>query len=52
MHREGWSARVETHSTMTADLEVFRLVTLVEAYEDGERIYSRDRSFEVPRDLV
>jgi len=52
MHREGWSARVETHSTMTADLEVFRLVTLVEAYENGERIYSRERSFEVPRDLV
>ena len=52
MHRDGWSARVETHSTMTADVEVFRLVTLVEAYENGERIYSRERSFEVPRDLV
>jgi putative CocE/NonD family hydrolase len=52
MHRDGWSARVETHSTMTADAEVFRLVNLVEAYENGERIYSRERSFEAPRDHV
>jgi hypothetical protein len=50
MHREGWSARVETHSSMSADAEFFRLVNLVEAFENDERIYSRERSFKVPRD--
>jgi hypothetical protein len=52
MHRRGWSARVETQSTMSADAEVFRLVNLVEAFENEERIYSRESAFEVPRDLV
>ena len=52
MRRDDWSARVETRSTMTADREAFRIVNLVEAYENGERIYSRERSFAVPRDLV
>jgi len=52
MRRDGWSARVETRSTMTADREAFRIVNLVEAYENGERIYSKERSFAVPRDLV
>jgi uncharacterized protein len=52
MHRGGWSARVETLSTMSADAEVFRLENLVEAFENEERIYSRESAFEVPRDLV
>jgi putative CocE/NonD family hydrolase len=51
MHRDGWSARVETHSSMSADAEFFRLVNLIEAFENDERIYTRERSFEVPRDL-
>jgi uncharacterized protein len=52
MSRDGWSARVETRSTMRADAVSFRIVNLVEAYENDERIYSRERSFTVPRDLV
>jgi putative CocE/NonD family hydrolase len=52
MNRDGWSARVETRSTMTADAAVFRVVNVVEAYENDERIYVRERSFTVPRDLV
>jgi putative CocE/NonD family hydrolase len=52
MHREGWSARVETHSSMSADAEFFRLVNLIEAFENDERIYARERSFKVPRDLT
>jgi uncharacterized protein len=52
MHRDGWSARVETRSTMSADAEAFRLVNLVEAFENDERIYARESAFEVPRDLV
>jgi uncharacterized protein len=47
-----WTARVETRSTMTADREQFQLVNLVEAFENGERIYSRERSVIVARDLV
>jgi uncharacterized protein len=52
MHRDGWSARVETYSSMSADAEAIRLVNLIEAFENDERIYSRERSFDVPRDHV
>jgi putative CocE/NonD family hydrolase len=52
MHRDGWSARVETYSSMSADAEAFRLVNVIEAFENDERIYSRERSFDVPRDLA
>jgi putative CocE/NonD family hydrolase len=52
MRRGRWTIRVETRSTMTADREAFRLVNLVEAYENGERVFSRERAFDVPRDLV
>jgi hypothetical protein len=37
---------------MTANGKAFHIVNRVEAYENGERIYARERSFEVPRDLV
>jgi hypothetical protein len=52
MARGSWSARIETRSTMTADETTFRLVNCVEAFENGERIFARERAFEVPRDLV
>jgi putative CocE/NonD family hydrolase len=52
MSRGSWAARVETSSTMTADRETFVLVNLVEAFENGERIYSRERSASIPRDFV
>jgi hypothetical protein len=37
---------------MTADAETFLLVHQVDAYEDGELIFSRARTFAVARDLV
>jgi uncharacterized protein len=52
MERGDWSVAVEASSTMSADAGTFRLFHLIEAYENGERIYSRERSFEVPRSLV
>jgi hypothetical protein len=52
MHRGEWSVAVEASSTMSADAETFTLFHLIEAYENGECIYSRERSFEVPRSLV
>jgi uncharacterized protein len=48
--RGSWSARVETRSTMTGDRERFYVANLVEAFENGERIFSRERSFDAPRD--
>ena len=50
--RGAWSARIETQSRMTADAGEFRLVNRLEAFENGERIFERERSFRVPRDLV
>jgi len=52
MIRDGWSAHVETSSSMTADGESFLLLHQVDAYENGELIFSRSRTFTVPRDLV
>ena len=52
MIRNGWSAHVETSSSMTADAETFLLVHQVDAYENGELVFSRARTFTVPRDLV
>jgi hypothetical protein len=37
---------------MTADAEAFLLVHQVDAYENGELVFSRARTFTVPRDLV
>jgi predicted acyl esterase len=52
MARDGWSAHVETSSSMTADADSFLLVHQVDAYENGDLIFSRARTFTVPRDLV
>ena len=52
LSRGAWSARVETQSRMTADAGEFCLVNRLEAFENGERIFARERSFRVPRDLV
>jgi uncharacterized protein len=50
--RGAWSVRIETQSRMTAAEGEFRLVNRLEAFENGERIFARERSFRVPRDLV
>jgi uncharacterized protein len=52
MSRGSWSARVETTSAMTCDREHFHLRHLVEAFENGERIHSGERTTSIPRDLV
>jgi hypothetical protein len=52
MARDGWSAHVETASRMSADAETFLLVHQVDAYEDGELVFSRARTLRIPRDLV
>ena len=52
MARDGWSAHVETASSMSADTDTFLLVHQVDAYENGELVFSRARSLRIPRDLV
>jgi hypothetical protein len=52
MARDGWSAHVETTGRMSADAESFHLVHLIEAYENGELVFSRSRTLSLPRDLV
>ncbi|HEY7003729.1 MAG TPA: CocE/NonD family hydrolase [Gaiellaceae bacterium] len=52
MARDGWSAHVETSSSMSGDAESFLLVHQVDAYENGELVFSRARSLRLPRDLV
>jgi len=52
MIRDGWSAHVETSSSMTADAESFALVHQVDAYENGELVFSRARTVTIPRELV
>ena len=52
LSRGAWSARVETHSTMTADAGEFFVTNRLEAFENGERIFARERSSRIPRDLV
>jgi hypothetical protein len=50
--RGSWTARVQTHSTMTCDAEDFRVVHRVEAFENGEQVFSREHVFRVSRDLL
>jgi putative CocE/NonD family hydrolase len=52
MIRDAWSAHVETRSAMSSDAESFLLTHQVDAYENGVLVFSRARTFTVPRDLV
>jgi putative CocE/NonD family hydrolase len=49
-HDGGWSVRVRTNSTMSADHEAFYVTNAVEAYDAGVRMFTRSRSVRVPRD--
>jgi putative CocE/NonD family hydrolase len=52
LSRGAWSARIETQSSMRADAREFHLVNRLEAFENGERIFERERTFRVARNLV
>ena len=52
MLRDRWSAHVETKSRMSADAGEFVLEHRIEAYENGELVYSRVRAVRIPRDCV
>jgi hypothetical protein len=42
----------EVTSSMTSDRDSFNVETQLEVTEDGERVFSREWSFTIPRDHV
>ncbi len=50
--RGEWQIRIETNSTMTADLEKFYVTNVLEAYEGGLRVFAKTWDFTVARDMV
>lgn len=50
--RPGWDVAIETRSTMTADAESFHLSDVIEAFEEGRRVFVQARSRSIPRDQV
>ncbi len=49
--RDGWEARSETRTTMSVTADEFVFHADVDAFENGERIFSRSTTRRVPRDL-
>ncbi len=49
--RDGWEARSVTRSTMSVTADEFIFHADVDAFENGERIFSRSTTRRVPRDL-
>ncbi len=50
--RGAWRARIDTGTTMTADLRNFHLTRRVEAYEGDTLVFERDWQESVPRDCM
>ena len=50
--RDDWVIRIETMSTMSADIDTFYITNGLEAYEGNVRIFAKSWDFAVPRDLV
>jgi uncharacterized protein len=50
--RDGWGVRIETSSTMSSDAREFHLTDVLEAYENGRRVFAKTWSRTVPRDCV
>lgn len=50
--REGWDTRTETHTSLECTETEFRVYGTLDAFEGGERIFSRQWSETIPRDHV
>jgi len=50
--RDDWRIRVETRSVMSGDAEQFHLTNVLDAYEDGVRVFAKTWDTSVPRDQV
>lgn len=51
-NREGWDVRIEVRTVLTSDLDNFRLVAELDAYENGIRVRSRNWDRLIPRQLL
>ncbi|MEU3016794.1 MULTISPECIES: CocE/NonD family hydrolase [unclassified Nocardiopsis] len=50
--RGGWRTRTETYTALECTEEEFRVHATLDAYESGERVFSREWTERVPRDHV
>jgi hypothetical protein len=50
--RGEWNVAVQTRSEMTADLEGFIVVDVLEAFEDGQSVFLKTWTRRIPRDGV
>jgi uncharacterized protein len=50
--RGDWRIRTESRTVMTCTAEGFRIAATLEAFEGGQRLFSRTWDRQVPRDLV
>ncbi len=50
--RGDWRLRLETRTRMTSDKEAFHIHSEIDAFEDGEKSFTRSWDASVPRDLV
>lgn len=50
--REDWDIEVVTRTVLTSDPERFYIHAQLDGYERDERVYSRNWSYEIPRDFV
>ena len=50
--RDGWRARVDTHSAMSSTASEFLVTQRLDAFEGDEQVYSRTWEFVFPRDGV
>lgn len=49
-HREDWQVRVTTRTLLRCDATTFRIHAQLDAYENGNRIYSDNWDYAIPRD--
>ena len=52
MERTGWNIEIRSSVTLTGDATHFRLVTNLDAFEDGARVHCRSWDDRIARDLV
>ena len=50
--RGDWSVRTETCTVLTSDARSFQVHATLDAYEDEERVFSRNWDYRIPRDHV
>jgi len=52
LRRGEWNVRTETCTVLTSDARAFRIHATLDAYENHERIFSRNWDYRIPRDHV